>query len=59
MERIHENNINFIFNAPSYGLPELNNYALTVNSFALRSFDNNGVVMIDIDPVKHESVNIK
>ena len=59
MERIHENNINFIFNAPSYGLPELNNYALTVNSFALRSFDNNGVVMIDIDPVKHESVNTK
>lgn len=59
MKRIHENNINFIFNAPSYGLPELNNYPLTVNSFALRSFNNNGIVMIDIEPIKHESINTK
>lgn len=59
MKRIHENNINFIFNAPSYGLPELNNYALTVNSFILEPINHNDNHIIDIEPVKHESINIK
>lgn len=64
MERIHKNNINFIFNAPSYGLPKLNNYALIVNSFALKPLkdvnaNGNDDVIIDIDPLKHESIKIK
>ena len=59
MKRIHENNINFIFNAPSYGLPELNNYALIVNSFILEPINHNDNHIIDIEPVKHESINIK
>lgn len=59
MERIHKNNINFIFNAPSYGLPELNNYALTINSFALDPINNNGNITINIRSNKHESIKVK
>lgn len=59
MKRIHENNVNFIFNAPSYGLPELNNYALTINSFALEPINHNDNHIINVEPIKHESINIK
>lgn len=36
LKRIHKNNINFIFNAPSFGLPSMNNYAMIVNTFLLQ-----------------------
>lgn len=36
LKRIHKNNINFIFNAPSFGLPSMNDYAMVVNTFLLQ-----------------------
>lgn len=36
LKRIHKNNINFIFNAPSFGLPSMNDYVMVVNTFLLQ-----------------------
>ena len=60
LKRIHKNNINFVFNAPKFSLPHMNNYPMTINTFTLEptpytNQNDEEDVEIDVYPNLHIS----